>query len=159
MTARPCSSPIGVLPSPGTLMSNSRSRGLRRATTSRSAGSTTRARPTRPSRRFNNAHFGIDAFSSREPVSTSLENAMHTSRDLPHLGGARAGGAGLRCAAGGRRRYARSRRRGGGVPEILHDQVPQAEAGGFRQRPLFDERGSAPAMGGEGTIPALRILA
>ncbi len=38
-------------------------------------------------------------------------------------------------------------------------KFPEAEAGGFRQRSLFDERGHAPAMGGEGTIPALRILA
>src|SRR5580693_7243451 len=53
MAARPCSSPTGVLPSPRTLTSSSPSRGPRRATISRSAGSTTRARPTPPQPRFN----------------------------------------------------------------------------------------------------------
>src|SRR5437868_2356178 len=52
MTARPCSSPTGVRPSPRTPMSSSPSRAAKKATTSRSAGSIIKGRATRPWRRY-----------------------------------------------------------------------------------------------------------
>src|SRR5216683_5391460 len=54
MTANRCSSPTGAAASRKTPMSSSRSRAARRATISRSAGSTPKARPTPPRRRSAN---------------------------------------------------------------------------------------------------------
>src|SRR5215470_19811747 len=135
MTASRCSSPTGAAASPRTLTSSSPSRAARRATSSRSAGSTTRAPPTPPQRR-------------------SDDEAAQ--RDIFWLVRAGAGRAGF-CLARGCRRQDRSGGGRQGVQEVLLREIPQAEAGRFRQRSLFDGRGPAQAVGGEGAVPPLRV--
>src|SRR6266851_5331251 len=149
MTAKASSSRTGARPSP-------------RILTSKSAGSTTRARPIPPRRRSNNGLFVLTRFLHANRCPLRLKTLWRGERancNLFCLGRSRAGSAGVRRgAAGRRRRHTKSAGRSQGVQGFFHPKVSQAEAGGFRQRSLFDERGHAPAMGRERTIPALRVF-